>query len=187
MLFPGMAHLPACDAAQQVTSADQLARRSTTELAGTLHPDSVQRLTYEPALLEALAHLQLKFERRDAQGKIDVALFPQQVGFLMLKVELDETGPTVDRINDFLYYVRLVHPPSLGWHMAHCRQAAVEAPLTFRGRDLVDFLLRGLAAGPEDLGATPHAFVSRLRQGDIPWRYSAMEAGQVYEQVFHLC
>lgn len=102
MLFPGTPHLPACDAAQPVTSADQLARRSTTELAGTLHPDSVLLLTYEPALLEALAHLQLKFQRRDAQGKIDVALFPQQVGFLMLKVELDETGPTVDRINDFL-------------------------------------------------------------------------------------
>jgi hypothetical protein len=146
MLFPGTAHLPACDAAQQVTSADQLARRSTTELAGTLHPDGVLRLTYEPALLEALAHLQLKFQRRDAQGKIvedfcttfhlrwvDVALFPQQVGFLMLKVELDETGPTIDRINDFLYYVRLVHPPSLDWHMAHWRQAAVEAPLTLPG------------------------------------------------------
>jgi hypothetical protein len=193
MLFSETAHLPASDAAQQVTSADQLARRSTAEFAETLHPDGVLRLTYEPALLEALVHLQCEFQRRDAQRKmvedfcapfhlrwIDVALFPQQVGFLMLKVELDETAPTVDRINDFLYYMRLVHPPSLNWHMAHWKQAAVEAPLSFRSRDLVDFLLQGLTEGPDDLDPTLHAFVSRLRQGDIPGRYSAMEAGQVY-------
>jgi hypothetical protein len=193
MLFPETAQLPASDAAQQVTSADQLARRSTAEFAETLHPDGVLRLTYEPALLEALVHLQCEFQRRDAQRKmvedfcapfhlrwIDVALFPQQVGFLMLKVELDETAPTVDRINDFLYYMRLVHPPSLNWHMAHWKQAAVEAPLSFRSRDLVDFLLQGLTEGPDDLDPTLHAFVSRLRQGDIPGRYSAMEAGQVY-------
>jgi hypothetical protein len=199
MLFPETAHLQAGDAVQQVTSADQLARRSTVEFAETLHPDSVLRLTYEAVLLEAFAHLQLEFQRRDAQGKIvedfcapfhlrwvDVALFPQQVGFLMLKVELEEEGPTVDRINDFLYYIRLVHPPSLDWQMAHWKQSAVEPPLTFRGRDLVDFLLQGLTAAPDDLDPTLHAFISRLRQGDISEPYSAMEAGQVYGQVFHL-
>jgi hypothetical protein len=57
MLFPETAHLPESDAAQQVTSADQLASHSTAEFAETLHPDGVLRLTYKPALLEAIAHL----------------------------------------------------------------------------------------------------------------------------------
>jgi hypothetical protein len=199
MLFPEAAKLPAGDSAQQVTRADQLARLSPEQLAEILSPDGVIRLTYEPELLEAFDHLQLEVQRRDAQGKVleefsapfhicwvDVALFPQYVGFLMMKVELDEENPTENRINDFLYYVHLVHPPVLDWHMAHWRRTTIETPLTFRGRDLVDFLLQGLTAGPDELDHTIDALVSRLRHSGIDWRYSATEAGQVYGQVFHL-
>jgi hypothetical protein len=198
MLFPETAHLPAGDASQQVTEADELARLSTDQLAEKLLPAGVLRLTYNPEQLRALHPLRLEFERRNAQGKVvedfsapfnvcwaDVALFPQHAGFLILKVELDENSLSVSRLNDFLYYLRLVHAPALDWQLANWNRTKAEAPLTFKSRDLVDFLLQGLTNGHDYLDPTMEAFVERRRRSGSGWRYSATGAGQVYGQVFH--
>src|SRR5437899_7973249 len=76
---------------------------------------------------------------------IDVLLFPQKIGLLAMKVRLEEERPTIGRINEFLYRLRLIHPPNLGWRMA--RLQGKEAA-DYHVRDLVDFLLQGLADVP---------------------------------------
>ncbi len=193
MLFPETRHLPSGDASQQIEKASQLARLSADELAEKLDPDGVVRLTYDSEQLEALHPLQLEFERKDEQGKtaehfcasirvswVDMALFPQNIGFLILKVGLGEQDLTINRINDFLYYLRQVHPPAIGWQLVSWRCNKRKAPPIFESRDLVDFLLQGLIDGPGELDPTIATFLGRLCQASSSWRYSAMEAGQVY-------
>jgi hypothetical protein len=202
LLFPETALLAEGDAPRQVTQALQLANRTTDDLAADLDAvaglsDGVLRLTYNPEHLNALHPLHLEFVRHHVTGGsvaafsapirlwwVDVVLFPQNVGFLALKVQLGGEQVSVNRLNDFLYYLRLVHPPTLDWQLATWQRTTAEAPLTFESRDLVDFLLQGLTEGPEQCDATFDAFISRLYQNRSIWRYSATGQGQVYGQAF---
>jgi hypothetical protein len=202
LLFPETALLPAGSASQQVGQAMQLAGRTADALAQELYacgtlPDGVLRLTYAPEPLAALQPLRLVFEPTNDRGRrveqfsaptrlcwVDVALFPQSVGFLVLKVQLDEDKVSISRLNDWLYYLRQVHPPPIDWQLPTWRQKQGTAPLVYTGRDLVDFLLQGLAEGAEEIHPTFDAFLNSVPDSQVLGCYSTIEEGQVYGQVF---
>jgi len=199
LLFPETAHLPVGDIEQQAKEAERIAMMTLEHLAKISHPDGVLRLTFNSENLEALHPLQVEFELRNAGGKVveqffapfricwaDVVLFPQNVGFLVLKVKLSEDKLTVRRLCDFLYHIRLVHPPIIGWQLANLRRVKREAPITFKSQDLVDFLLQGLTDVATDLDPTIDAFLNRLHKSGSVLRYSETKMGQVYGQVFRL-
>lgn len=189
LLFPETAKLHEADADWQLEKARALAHEPLEELAQGLLEDGVLRFTYDPLQLQSLQPLRLEFERDNFSAPfqlhwIDVALFPQSVGFLVLKVELDEIAPSTNRVIDFLYYLRLIHPPKTDWALANWRCTSIERPLVFKSRDLVDYLLQGLTSGSSHLEATLAVFLTRVRHGDPVWRYSTTELGQVYGSVF---
>jgi len=189
LLFPETALLRKADAPEQVAEARRLSALRLGELAKNLHPDGVLRLTYDPEQLKALHPLRMELKRNNFEAVVrlcwvDVALFPQNVGLLIMKVQLDEKEITVRRLNDFLYYLRLVLPPTLDWELVNWQRITEGAPLIFKIRDLIDFLLQGLTEGSERIDSTLDAFVHHLRQGSSIERYSATEMGQVYGQAF---
>jgi len=79
----------------------------------------------------------------------------------------------VNRLNDFLSYLRLVHPPTIDCQLANWQRAKADAPLIYKSRDLADFLLQGFTDGPDHLDPTIDSFIGRLRHSGEGWRYSA--------------
>lgn len=197
LLFPETVLLPKGDASQQVDEAQRLAVLPLEKLAQQIHPDGVLRLTFSPERLDALKPLALTLERKNKQGEVvekfdatmkinwvDAVLFPQNVGFLALKVKLDEEESTTRRINDWLWYLRLVLPPTVGWELINWQSQSKELPLVFKSRDLIDFLLQGLTDASTTIDQTLDAFLHRISQSGFIERYSATEMGQVYGQAF---
>ena len=193
LLFPETACLrPGGDSQeikQEVERARQLASLPVGQLAEKLPPHGMLRLTYDAQALAILNGLQLTFgEEFSATVSlkwIDVALFPQHVGFLILKAQLDEPNPTTDKLNDFLYHVRFVHPPKVGWRLAHWNLAMAGQTLTFSNQELIEFLLQGFAPGSNDHASTLDAYLSGQHQDNTPRRFSTSEEGQVFGQTLH--
>lgn len=197
MLFPETAtnFVPQGDVRQQLPKARELAALSLVALTEGLDANGVMHLTYRPECLKELHPLSLEYENKDKDDRfhtsveirwIDVVLFPQDVGFLIVKAVLPDKDLTVNHINDFLRYARLVHPPSIDRELARWGRASSESLRSFQSRDLVDFLLQGIVEGPDNMDATIDTLVDRLRQDSSAWRYSATDEGQVYGQMFRL-
>lgn len=202
LLFPETTLLSDSTKSEQLSTALKIARRSPSELVPKLPAMSMLRLTYNPGKLEALHPLQLEFTSPDAPPDslpkfaegvriswVDVHLFPQGIGLLTLRVELNRETITVASLADFLYYVRIVHPLTVGWQLATWRQtspsAGSEGDLTFNTRDLIDFLLQGLTRSPKEgtgsmIDARFEDFLARLHQGTDVFRYSDTPWGQGY-------
>lgn len=194
LLFPETAHLPLGDARRQAAAARQWAGRPCDELAKHLPTDAVLRLTLPSDFLDPWRRLRLRYERGSERFEadtvidwVDVLLFPQCIGLLALKVRPEEADLSADRLNDFLWYVRLVHPPKVDWTMAEWEWVRDGRTVRFQNRDLVDFLLQGLTdGGPPTLRADLTEFLKDV--GSLPpgTRYTDTPEGQVYGQVFHL-
>ncbi|MCS7263783.1 MAG: hypothetical protein NZ805_03000 [Armatimonadetes bacterium] len=131
LLFPETSLLPKGSSTVQLEEAKRIAPMPINELAKKLHPDGVLRLTFSPENLKVFHPLRLEFERRDERGEIveqffasmrilwiDTILFPQNLGFLALKVQIDEDEITTHRLSDWLYYLRLVLTLAVGWQLA---------------------------------------------------------------------
>lgn len=116
---------------------------------------------------------------------IDVALMPQHVGFLSLKMRIDETGVDVNRLNDFLYYSRQIHKPTVEWHLPKWKHVG-ESEYVFTSRDLVDFLLQGLTETQSPSPQIMSNFADWISQEGSVQRYSLTDRGQVYGQTFRL-
>lgn len=202
LLFPETTLLAEGDASQQLTTANELSRLSSERLDDELTRKEMVhgalRLTYNPEKLEIFRALTLEFKRSNGQGEVieefswpflvcwvDVALFPQNIGFLILKVRPDEQISSVEQINDFHYYLRQVHAPTIDWQLANWKRTKGEPELTFKSRDLVDFLLQGFTDSFSHPAPTMGAFLDRLNQRGSDSGYSAKAAGQVYGQAFH--
>jgi len=197
LLFPETGLLPEGDITTQAQATRRMADLPCDRWARELPEDAVLRLTYDGELLQALHPLRLTFEWGQTRFAadltvewVDLVLFPQNVGFLVLKVRMEEDAPTPERLNDCLYYLRWVHPPRVDWKLPVWEHPTTDGGVvTFRQRDLVDFLLQGLTAvdgGPEPVISDLVGFLRRL--GEVPEgrRYTATPDGQVYGQVFHL-
>jgi hypothetical protein len=202
LLYPelcfGSALAPPDGSSYHVPQAERLSRLAPGEMTH-LPADAVIRLTFSADRLQDLCSLQLEQERKGPEGKViesfsarfqldwvDVALFPQNVGFLVLKVRIDEKGLTVGRVRDFERYVRLVHPPNVGWTLASWRGTGAGTSFKFNGRDLVDYLLQGLTGPVANIEPKLSAYLEQLLKADPTQRYTASPLGQTYGQSFNL-
>lgn len=157
-------------------------------------PDSVVlRITYKKALLQSIKNIEItslvkssgttEGAKLAAQVEwIDAMLFPSGIGFLMLKVGLEEAAPQLGQLIDLNYYLRLVHPPNINWNLPelNIRQGGTKMMV----RDLMDFLTQGMAdnnANIDDL----KQFMARLSTS-TDGRVSDSEAGQVYGERCHV-
>jgi hypothetical protein len=117
---------------------------------------------------------------------VDVALFPQNVGFLILKVRIEQDAPSVALTRDFHHLIRLVHPPRVGWLLAAWKSASAGSGFNFVSRDLVDYLLQGLAGPPDIVEINLIHYISRIAQSGDRFRYSDSPEGETYGQAFNV-
>ncbi len=107
---------------------DQIVGRgdSTQASLADFAEESLLRLRLAPERLAAVQHLRILLPARTGQEQpnlplriawADVALFPQQVGFLILKVECDSPAIPVDQLLSTLGAARLVRAPTATWAM----------------------------------------------------------------------
>ena len=154
-----------------------------------LPADAVLRLTARAALHYPLSAFAV-VGRRGAAGKsdlptelrarldwIDALLFPSGLGFLMLKLRLDEETPTLSRLISLNAAVRLIHPLNLSWTLPTLRFVGGEEAST---RDLMNYLTRGLTE-PDDVESLGRPMG---REGDAA--YTETEAGRAYGERFQL-
>ncbi len=192
LLFPETTRLPGRDPSGQLTQADWVLTEPLPQYASQLAANAVLRLTYAPERLRSLHPLRLVLEGKDpgeqfaapfALDWVDAILFPQNTGFLALKVRLLEPKPTVGRWNEFLYQIRLVHPPRIDWRLASWQLQ--DGRLTGAGRDLVEFFLQGLTHD-DHLRPELEEFLRHVAGSPDLARYTATPHQQVYGGVFHL-
>jgi hypothetical protein len=197
MLFPETALLIEGDAIQQVRESGRISQYPLDTLSKQLETDAMLRLRYADEPLGCLHPLRLEFEFKDSAGRIqdqfsvpaqihwiDVALFPQNSGFLMLRVECTESGISTAKLSDFLYYARQVHRQTIGWTLPTWTRDRPEGRLVWGSRDLIDFLLQGLTDARGLADPNLESFLERVRKGEAVSRYSSTQAGQVYGQTF---
>jgi hypothetical protein len=192
LLFPETTRLPGTDAPGQAAHADWAVSESLPQFGAQVHETAVLRLTYDPARLAALRPMRLSLDDKAPAGPfdapfdvewVDAVLFPQEMGFLALKVRLLEEPAPVGRWNDFLHHLRLIHPPRLAWRLASWRLADGRSACS--GRDVVDFFLQGLTHG-DQFRPSLDEFLPYVRRAADRARYTGTPLGQVYGGVFHL-
>ncbi len=199
MLFPETNSIPVANPREQVRDASWLSRLTPGELADRAPESTVVRLTYRGEAMAGLRSPLLRLERKGEDGAIldsfessfqvdwiDVVLFPQRVGFLLLKIRVEPDGLTVDRLSEFLSLIRLVHPPRPGWTLATWHAKAGVDTISFEARDLIDFLLDGFTRIPPRGASTLAAFVRGRRNSPSLARYTESRLGQAYGTIFHL-
>jgi hypothetical protein len=191
LLFPETTRVPGGDVPQQLAHADWALKESLPEFASHVAETAVLRLSYDTTRLAALRPLELVLDAGATLPAfaapfeidwVDVALFPQNMGFLALKVRLAESQPTVERWIDFLSELRLIHPPKLTWHLAKWHVAGGQ--LDASSRDMVDFFLQGLTRD-QHIRPALGDFLPYLRRVPDRARYTASPNGQVYGGTFH--
>ena len=199
VLFPEAEHLPDGGSEDRVAEAHRLAKLPLDQVAQRVSPDATLRLTYDAKRLESLRRFELNYLRKDRDGRVieefaaafvidwvDAVLFPQQIALLILRVRLEEAAPTVRRINDFHYYLRVIHPPKLGWQLADWRALGGSSAVVCKARDVVDYLLQGLTEQPDPQSPSLESALEALVRTGEAARPTATPFGQVYGQSFHL-
>ncbi len=179
--------------------------------ARNLYKSALLRLTLRETYLEPFRNIDLVFDFGDSRFQqkfstdwIDVLLWPQHVGMLVMKLYLihdehgkDETSPPPDSemtpphdqvqlrripyplLNDFLYYIRMIHPPRVGWTLPQWKHDE----RTWYSKDIVDYLLQPLS-GKDSVRTDFFTYQDVLKEN--PFRYTHTPKGQVYGQNFRL-
>jgi hypothetical protein len=168
-------------------------REGLASFCEELPDDAVLRITYKKALLQDVRNIEIKSSvksdvpaensKLSAQVQwIDAMLFPSGLGFLMLKVALEEDSPQLGQLIDLNYYLRIVHPPNINWMFPQLSFEQMANTMTVR--DLMDFLTQGML----DNDANIHDLAQYMAQlpDSVPKRFSESEAGQVYGERCHV-
>ncbi|HZS93898.1 MAG TPA: hypothetical protein VFA78_03810 [Chloroflexota bacterium] len=169
-----------------------LAQKRPAAIGRTVSPDATLRLTCTRDRLEQLRPLRLEFRDAD-KGEarfstefelcwVDAILFPHRIGFLVFKVKLPAADLTVRKVADFLYYIRLVHPPRLGWMMADWVSGIGGSEKRRKTRQIVEFFLQDLAV------SVPYRRPAVMGSSSVPRQlsYSLTDEGQSYGQNLRL-
>ncbi len=156
-----------------------------------LTTDAVLRLTYKQPLLQQIKNFDmLELDHNGTLSQtlpatidwIDALVFPSGVGFLMLKIQLRGPQAQLTQLIDLNYNFRLVHAPSVDWHLPQLRFNQQANMLSVR--DLLDFLTQGMA-GDEEVINDLWRWKEHLAAVS-PKRLSEGEAGQVYGERCHI-
>jgi len=196
LLFPETDYLHSGDAIQQAPMLQQLAGLRLDTYALRFRTDGVLRLTYKPEYLQRLQgnqSLQLTYQDGSTNYRsaielcwIDVVIFPDEIGFIIIKLQSSQPASTIDHLIDLMYYARIVHPPKPNWILAEWTVSDGHASVSFATRDLIDYALQGLAQSTSIIDETLFAFLNRQRQHPSTERYTASVTGQVYGQMCRL-
>lgn len=156
-----------------------------------LSPEAVLRITYKRELLAAIRDVEILPPALDGESGrarlpleiewADALLFPAGVGFIMLKVALNENPPRLSHLTDLNYYLRTVHPPHSDWELPE--MLVGRGAQLVKVRDLMDFFSQAMTGASPLITDLPR-FVEHLRQSK-PRRYSECAAGQVYGERCH--
>jgi hypothetical protein len=157
------------------------------EWAEGLGPGGVQRMTLLPE-----AHPFGTFEisqtvpdgNVSASGQldwIDCVLFPQRVGFVLLRISQQKA--TLDSFGLLLYLCRMVHPPNLNFARPVWKATPTSGKeISFTTREICDFLVEGMVKSEPGSGeALKTRFEEELvKGGERPTSYSFTAPGQTY-------
>jgi hypothetical protein len=153
---------------------------------------AVIHLTYKPELMEILNKCELVAEGKLFSAPlelcwIDLMIFPQRIGFLIIKVLLREEKPDINRFNDLLGFIRRIHPAKIGFELPVWRFPNQRNPIEITSARLLDYLLQGLVdESPvnERLRSLDEFLFARPQQGS--GNYTESPLGQTYGEVFQL-
>jgi len=162
-------------------------------LAEFFKENNLVRLTLKSEYLELIRSPQLRFlwDKEKFQTSfninwIDAFLFPQHIGFLCIKISLPQKPIAIETCNNFLYYIRLIHPPTLNWTLAEWLVEGEDNQLKFQSRDLVDYLVQVFKFDKKNWSLSLPSFLSRIQNNSEINRYSETYLGQVYGDVFQI-
>ena len=197
LLFPETIDIGTLAPDQQFKEAQSVKELPLTNLFHKYAKEGLIRLNFRQALSPRLQKGHLLFERSDQNDRvtdhfqapfliewIDAAVFPGQIGFLLLKVRIDEQKIGLRRLVDFLYYCRLVHPPSPGWQLAAWKFQ--ESALSFESRDLVNYLLQGFGRSCDYYEPDPSKFLQLRERNREDGSFTGSEFGQIYGENFSI-
>ena len=180
LLFADAAFWPT-DQRQEAIS--HLGKDSTARLADLANQNGVLRLTLHDQ--ERIPLHAVTLERGDdviadlCIEWVDALLFPQAVGFLVIKVCITTPDVTAEHMRDTLRQLRQILPPIPGYEPATWRINTMPGAQPIAVRQLIDGWLTGLAAQPTH----PHG---RRHKQPAVRSFTSSEYGNVYGQSFRL-
>jgi len=188
LLFPGMASETGEVAG---TGGRPAATRDLVSFATAIAEDAVLHLTLADRPKRMLRDLRLETRFGDGNSWavmidwIDLLLFPQTVGFLVIALRFPERQTSsVDDFSEFLQAARLVHAPSLDYVLPFWTAASEEEAFSFTSQELVDFLLQGWVTDvPELVAEDLGTFLGRQPPS---YTYTGSDFAQIYGAAFHL-
>lgn len=198
LLFPETRITDAQTEAHRAKVAAALVSKPLTDFAEQVVPEGLVRLTLCPDALQDLNGLTLSsqdgsgFHAGCSLDWVDVCIFPQGVGLLVLKARLTELPLQLDILNDFMYYARTIYAPNSQFTVPTWEATSVSG--SFTSRDLVDFLVQGMIETekrPPVVDPSLDSFVRRYAPpgdgGDSSLvRYTSTKDGEIYGSTFRL-
>lgn len=191
LLYPEVDLLPTGSLDAQVREVRRLKDvLSADELVARLAPETVIRLTLNERQLDPIR--EMTFKLPDAGSRqwsirlcwVDLLLFPQRVGFLLLRLVPNSPELDVDSWADLLHAMAMVHPPFLEWTLPTWEMLGSSGRGGITNRLLVEFLLQGWTLDETPLGFRNLFDLSVDDDGRPHYTRSAL--GRVYGARFHL-
>ncbi len=148
------------------------------------------RLTLRSSVLEPLAEMTFRTAGDRVRSWsvalpwVDLLLFPQRVGFLLLHLQPVGPGEEIGSWAAFLDALAMVHPPFLEWRLPEWQLAGKEPVCGVTNQVLVDYLLQGWTAPGES--EVVRGLDDLCHATEESRRYTAGDLGQVYGARFHL-
>lgn len=168
--------------------ADDARTSSAAQALRETHADVVVRLTLDSVVLSE--HNPIQVLAQDASAPLvfriewaDIFIFPQEVGFISLKIAPEDPDASIETLSDLLRSIRQLFSPTVSLELPRWRTAA---GVELEGRELVEFLLQGWTslAPVEETALAP--FVERFRTRPADEQYTLTSEGQSYGDSFRL-
>jgi hypothetical protein len=189
LLFPETSHLTTSPVPATNDIMEDWVKLPVQQIAQRAAEHTTIRLTYKPRRLHELQQCEVVVKDIKAPLEIcwiDLILFPQRIGFLLIKIKLNEEKPDVDRLNNVIRNLRHIQSPYAGFEMPTWRFPRNGNPVEVRPTELINYLLQGLVdelpaeknlLGLDDFLHGPKA--------DSPNVYTESPLGQTYGEMFH--
>ncbi len=186
LIFPEVTALAEVTPDRQANELSEKIARPLDQWVKNLHEcqeDGVVRLTCSEQRLREFHSMHLCVQR-DASVEyetdfevdwIDVFLFPQQIGFLAIKIHLPDPDADIDKFKSLMDTMEKVHPPHTGWVLPTLEARALAAR-PFPVRLWIEFLLQGFVSDAP-VNRTMLKFMEELDESKC---YTNRDFAQVY-------
>ena len=169
------------------------------EIANLYKNNKVTRVTLKKEILKQFNNSTLVYEHQKISVPfttdwVDLFIFPQRVGILVLKVhpnaiieqedESKENILTKKNIEDFLKHISFIHPPTLSFRLAKWEIAIEEKKSLYYTREITDYLVQGLWDKRNIVETSLTKYTEKVRGKSRTLRYSESYYGQSYSENF---